>query len=358
MNKIIILLALFLIPFTSASVGYEEIDYGVHYISPEAPINYSLIPTVNNTEYFDSYSVDTLWDYIKSLGNDVWYSIDNPFGYYNSTTLDLSGLVPYTGATADVDLGAFDFFAKSGDFSENVTIGEDGIQQNHLINNALLSYDTFFPVIYKQGLFNNDGNYRFEQTSGTGKYIFNRNVEIGGDLTATNLNGTNTGDQDLSPYLDTTDAATTYVPYGGANQNVDIGAYDLTATTLTDGTATITGGSLTSVKLGSLTTNGFVTTSGADGTLGIDTNTYLDTTDAATTYVPYGGANQNVDIGAYDFKATDGEFIGKLSVNAHYTSGQQLKVKDGTHSFGILSSENSSLAAGTAFALSTIIVYD
>ena len=49
----------------------------------------------------------------------------------------------------------------------------------------------------------------------------------------------------------------------------------LTATTITDGTTTLTGGSLTVVKLGTLTTNGFVKTSGADGTLSIDTSTYL-----------------------------------------------------------------------------------
>lgn len=39
-------------------------------------------------------------------------------------------------------------------------------------------------------------------------------------------------------------------------------------------------------KLSNLTTNGFVKTSGGDGTLGIDTNTYLTTSSAASTYVP------------------------------------------------------------------------
>ena len=56
--------------------------------------------------------------------------------------------------------------------------------------------------------------------------------------------------------------------------------------TLTDGTASLVGGSLTDVKLGSLTTNGFVKTTGADGTLSVDTSTYLTTGDASTTYVP------------------------------------------------------------------------
>jgi len=54
-----------------------------------------------------------------------------------------------------------------------------------------------------------------------------------------------------------------------------LGAGAITGTSFTDSTATLTGGSLTSVKLGTLTTNGFVKTSGADGTLSVDTSTYL-----------------------------------------------------------------------------------
>ncbi len=54
-----------------------------------------------------------------------------------------------------------------------------------------------------------------------------------------------------------------------------LGAGATTVTSLTDGTASLTGGSLTAVKLGTLTTNGFVKTSGADGTLSVDTSTYL-----------------------------------------------------------------------------------
>lgn len=65
--------------------------------------------------------------------------------------------------------------------------------------------------------------------------------------------------------------------------NVDIGNYTLTANgltidgTFTDGTASLVGGSLTSIKLGTLTSNGFVKTSGSDGTLSVDTNTYVVT---------------------------------------------------------------------------------
>lgn len=47
------------------------------------------------------------------------------------------------------------------------------------------------------------------------------------------------------------------------------------ATTFTDGTASLSSGSLSNVKLGSLTTNGFIKTSGGDGALSVDTSTYL-----------------------------------------------------------------------------------
>ena len=81
-----------------------------------------------------------------------------------------------------------------------------------------------------------------------------------------------------SPTLDATNI--TGVPaasilagtFGTGSYTIDT---QLTVGTLTDGTASLIGGSLTSVKLGTLTDNGFVKTSSGDGTLSVDTNTYL-----------------------------------------------------------------------------------
>lgn len=47
--------------------------------------------------------------------------------------------------------------------------------------------------------------------------------------------------------------------------------------TISDGTASMVGGSLTNVKLGSLTDNGLVKTESGDGSLSVDTNTYVET---------------------------------------------------------------------------------
>ncbi len=70
------------------------------------------------------------------------------------------------------------------------------------------------------------------------------------------------------------------VPYTGATATLNLGSQNFNTTgtgtfgTLTDGTASLAGGSLTGVRLGSLTGNGFIKTSGGNGALSIDTTTY------------------------------------------------------------------------------------
>jgi hypothetical protein len=71
---------------------------------------------------------------------------------------------------------------------------------------------------------------------------------------------------------------TIYVPYTGAISNVDLGLNDIQANAF--------------VKVSGLSTE-FLK---ADGS--VDSTTYLDATTALSTYVPYIGANTNVDLGA------------------------------------------------------------
>jgi len=47
----------------------ETFGYGR---TESVPINYSLIPTVNNTEHFNGYSVATLWTFYSGLGDALW----------------------------------------------------------------------------------------------------------------------------------------------------------------------------------------------------------------------------------------------------------------------------------------------
>ena len=92
---------------------------------------------------------------------------------------------------------------------------------------------------------------------------------------------------------------------GSISTTGTLGAGAITGTSLTDGIATLTGGSLTSFKAGSLTTNGFVRTSGGDGTLSVDTTPYIeDTTDIIKdTHIDWGtGATQ---VSAVDIPIAD-----------------------------------------------------
>lgn len=100
-----------------------------------------------------------------------------------------------------------------------------------------------------------------------------------------------------------------YLAIDGSNANTDvnIGSENFTTTgtitaeTFTDGVAILDDGVLTSVKLGTLTANGFVKTNSGDGTLSVDTNTYIETPVVTAPVAIYFGTegtpvNQQYDI--------------------------------------------------------------
>jgi len=104
MKKYIIFLMLLIVSSFSL-VQAETFGYGR---TETIPINYSLIPIVNNSQYFDGYSISTLYTYYKSLFDDVYCKL-------NGCTM-----------TGDINMGTNDI-TNAGDITADNFIG-DGSQ--------------------------------------------------------------------------------------------------------------------------------------------------------------------------------------------------------------------------------------
>lgn len=129
---------------------------------------------------------------------------------------DMAGMVPYTGATANVDLGSYNLHT-----SGILAFGVDGyiefadpLKRGYIYIDAPHKY-SFEGGASEGGLdFTNmaggDKNFVFPNQSGT--------VALTSNITGTN-SGTNTGDQNI----------TGLVPYTGASANVDLGFMNLQA---------------------------------------------------------------------------------------------------------------------------------
>ena len=100
-----IIFSMLLIVSSFSLVQAETFGYGRTEI---IPINYSLIPTVNNSQYFDGYSISTLYTYYKSLFDDVY--------------CELTGCT----MTGGIDMGGNDI-TNAGDITADNFIG-DGSQ--------------------------------------------------------------------------------------------------------------------------------------------------------------------------------------------------------------------------------------
>jgi hypothetical protein len=106
------------------------------------------------------------------------------------THQDLSGYVPYTGATSDLNLGYYNLSSNSLNLSGNLIVDTNTLYVDASTNRV--------------GIGNASPN---EALTVVG------NVSATGTITANNLSGTNTGDQDLSGF----------VPYTDASVNVNLG---------------------------------------------------------------------------------------------------------------------------------------
>jgi hypothetical protein len=253
--------------------------------------------------YFTSL-LDVPQSYIGQAGKAVFVKSTED-GLEFSDSPDLSGYVPYTGATSDVDLNAKEI--------NNITYVGDKPTSLGAVTNAVLTR-TDAPGS-TEALYDNDGNLTFKAysyktigatkyysvatTSNTltlpyAEYIFNISFtgatgadgyyltyeftdymsdNMGGDTNPTSYQygwdiGTNTTFTLNASNLRTRISNPAFTPYLSTPASLD----------LENDTLNIS-------KLGKQTTNGFVKTTNSDGTIEIDTTTYLDTTTAGTSYL-------------------------------------------------------------------------
>jgi hypothetical protein len=149
------------------------------------------------------------------------------------------------------------------------------------------------------------------------------------------------------------------VPYTGATANVALGIYDLSLSDLAvnnikannSGTNDI--GSSTGFKFRNIYATSFVTTSGTssqfvkgDGTL--DSNTYLTTSSASSTYVPYTGATTTLNLGS-NYALTNSGFAVLKTASATFGAAFINQNSSGVNRFGlgILNAETGSGNTGS-----------
>jgi hypothetical protein len=217
------------------------------------------------------YTLTQLSDVIitsATNGNILQYNGSN---WVNVAAADLSGFVPYTGATSNVNLGTYDLSADilNANDIKALTSGGLDIYSNSGTHIALMgggggAGTTFYGgLIGTTGSFSSSGGsntFSIEHSSGSGIALsitkggngegiyVNKTSGSGnaativGTLEATTLvktGGTSSqflkadGSVDSSTYLTTSSAASTYVPYTGATANVNLATRTLAANILT-----------------------------------------------------------------------------------------------------------------------------
>jgi hypothetical protein len=184
----------------------------------------------------------------------------------------LSGYVPYTGATANLDLGTFDLTTDIINLNQLKAIGSGGlnIYSNSGTHIALMGGGGGAGTTFYGGIIGTTAS--FASSGGSDTFAINHSSGSGIALNITK------GGNGEGLYINKTS--------GSGNAATIIGT--LNATTL--------------VKSGG-TSSQFLK---ADGS--VDSSTYLTTSSAAATYVPYTGATANVNLGIYQIISSGADF--------------------------------------------------
>jgi hypothetical protein len=243
-----------------ASAFANEIKGGFHSVADETARD--AITEDRRQEGMLCYVIadDKIYQLVGGITNEDWVEY----------SVDVSGLVPYEGATTDVDLGDQSLKAgygsiigtNTGETQSYIEATElelsDGTKIPYLlphtyvdafgatipyalVTNVVVSRQTDIGISPNFVFMDNAGeiyggisvdvgnegyeNMDFSLQYGDGIFTFNSDVSIDGNITATNLSGTNTGDEDLSGL----------VPYTGAISPVDLGEQSLTTTSTVAG---------------------------------------------------------------------------------------------------------------------------
>ena len=303
--------------------------------SNASAIGAGAIATASNTIQLGNSSIDSVVTAGKlKLGSVIYPNTDGTANQVLSTDgsgnvswsspTSITNLVPYTGATQSVDLGAYDLTVNS------VTVGLGG---GNVSSNTANGYQSLHSNTVGSGNTANGYLSLYSNTTGTGNtangnYAFYSNT-TGTNNTATGANALSsntTGDQNVANgnnalFSNTDGSGNTALGYsadvasGSLTNATAIGANAIVNASNTiqlgdaNVTSVITSGALT---LGNVT---YPNTDGlADQVLSTDGSGNVTWTTPTSSGVPYSGATQSVNLGGYDL-LVNGVIVGIGSGN-------------------------------------------
>lgn len=237
-------------------------------------------------------------------------------------TGSVSGYVPYVGATTNLNLGLFNITATS-------LITSGGTSSQFVKGNGTLDSTTYVSLTAISGT----SPIQYNNTTGVIS-ILQSNTSQSGYLSSTDWNTFN-NKASLTAF-----SATTPLSY-----NNSTGAFTISqATGSTNGYLSSTDWTTFNSKQSPLSGTGFVKISGT--TISYDNSTYLTTTTAGTTYVPYTGASSSVNLG------TNGFASGPITTSGQLTNTNGSAVFIGTASNTVQAASSPFLylqGAGTSY---------